>query len=52
MGIPTAKKGVECQGGLAQFGDMTFIIGGREYTLSPEEWMFDPQTISVAQSGT
>ena len=28
---------------------MTLVIGGKDYTLSPDEWMFDPQTVQLAQ---
>lgn len=46
-GIPTANKGIECQS-KDQFGDLTFVIGGKDYTLTNDEWMFDPQSVSMA----
>jgi len=30
---------------------MTLVIGGKDYTLSNEEWMFPAQKPSLAQSG-
>lgn len=34
-----------------QFGDMTLVIGGKDYTVSNEEWMFPAQSLALAQSG-
>jgi hypothetical protein len=48
--VPTAHTFVECQN-KAQFGDFTFVIGGKDYNLSPDEWMFDPQQLNLAQGG-
>ena len=39
--IPTAHTFVECQN-KAQFGDFVMVIGGKDYALTPDEWMFDP----------
>jgi hypothetical protein len=30
---------------------MTLIIGGKEYTLSNEEWMFPSQEVKLGQAG-
>ena len=48
--VPTAHTFVECQN-KAQFGDFTFVIGGKDYNLTPDEWMFDPQQLNLAQGG-
>jgi hypothetical protein len=37
--LPTANFVVPCQSH-TQFGDMTLVIGGKDYVLSNEEWMF------------
>ena len=39
--VPTAHTFVECQN-KAQFGDFVMVIGGKDYALTPDEWMFDP----------
>jgi hypothetical protein len=39
QGIPTHDTPVKC-GGSSDFGDLTFVIGGKDYTLSNGEWMF------------
>jgi len=39
--IPTAHSYVECEN-KNQFGDFTLVINGKDYTLSPDEWMFEP----------
>lgn len=48
--VPTAHTFVECQN-KAQFGDFTLVIGGKDYSLTPDEWMFDPQQLNLAQGG-
>lgn len=50
MKVPTAHTFVECQS-KEQFGEMALVINGKDYVLKPEEWMFDPQTLSLAQGG-
>jgi hypothetical protein len=27
------------------------VIGGKDYNLTPDEWMFDPQQLNLAQGG-
>lgn len=49
--VPTAHTFVECDN-KNQFGDFTLVIGGKDYNLTPEEWMFDPQQLSLAQGGS
>lgn len=39
--IPTAHSYVECEN-KNQFGDFTLVINGKDYPLSPDEWMFEP----------
>ena len=46
--MPTAHTFVECDN-KAQFGDFTLVIGGKDYNLTPDEWMFDPQSLNLAQ---
>jgi len=48
--IPTAHTFVECTN-KAQFGEFTLVIGGKDYNLTPDEWMFDPQQLNLAQGG-
>jgi len=46
--VPTAHTFVECSN-KNQFGDLTLVIGGKDYVLNSDEWMFDPQTVQLAQ---
>ena len=39
QGIPTSQQTVPCKN-QAEFGDMTLVIGGKDYHLTNEEWMF------------
>jgi hypothetical protein len=48
--LPTANNIVPCTSH-AQFGDMTLVINGKDYTLSNEEWMFPSQELQMAQGG-
>jgi hypothetical protein len=48
--IPTANFVMPCQSH-TQFGEMTLVIGGDEYTLTNEEWMFPSEQIKFAQGG-
>ena len=48
--VPTAHTFVECSS-KAQFGDLSLVIGGKDYNLTPDEWMFDPQSLNLAQGG-
>lgn len=50
QGLPTATNLVECQS-KNDFGDLTFVINGKDYPLTPDEWMFDPKSLSLAQGG-
>ena len=49
--IPTSNTFVECDN-KNEFGDFTLVINGVDYPLTPDEWMFDPQYINLAQAGT
>jgi cathepsin D len=49
--IPTANHPIPCQNA-AQFGDMTLVIGGKDYTISNDEWMFPAQQAQLAQTAT
>ena len=48
--IPTSNFIVPCQNA-AQFGDMTLVIGGKDYVVPNEEWMMPAQSVSMAQGG-
>jgi hypothetical protein len=48
--IPTAHSYQPCEN-KNQFGDFTFVINGVDYTLSPDEWMFESQKVNLAQGG-
>ena len=37
-GIPSFDNVVKCESN-AQFGSLTFVIGGKDYTLEANEWM-------------
>jgi len=50
LGLPTANNFVQCQS-KNDFGDLTFVINGKDYPLSADEWMFDPKPLSLAQGG-
>lgn len=39
QGIPTHESPVACKES-AEFGNLTFVIGGKDYTLPNGEWMF------------
>jgi hypothetical protein len=45
--LPTANFVVPCKD-QSDFGDMTLVIGGKDYTLSNEEWMFPSQQVKMA----
>jgi len=49
QGLPTSSNIVPCTSA-AQFGDMTLVIGGKDYVLSTDEWMFPAQQVGLAQS--
>ena len=40
-GVPSADNIVPCNSA-EQFGDMTLVIGGKDYVLTNDEWMFPP----------
>jgi saccharopepsin len=48
-GVPTASNPVSCSSE-KQFGDLTLVIGGKDYVLSNEEWMFPAQQENLAQA--
>ena len=39
--IPTAMNGLECQSN-TDFGEITWQIGGKNYTLESDEWIYPP----------
>jgi len=49
QGIPTSDSPVKCSGS-GDFGDLTFVIGGKDYTISNSEWMFKDKSSSFAQT--
>ena len=46
-GIPTAEYQTKCKNE-KQFGDMTLVIGGKDYVLKNEEWMFPAEKPSLS----
>lgn len=48
--LPTANNIVPCNNH-AQFGEMSLVINGKDYTLTNDEWMFPSQELSMAQGG-
>ena len=48
--IPLSNFIIPCES-QQQFGEMTLVIGGKDYTLSNDEWMFPSQPIQFAQGG-
>ena len=49
-GIPTFEDMVKCENN-AQFGELTFVIGGKDYPLSSDEWMLPEKSQALAQVG-
>lgn len=49
QGIPTANKAVSCKNE-KQFGELTLVIGGQNYVLDNDEWMFPAQSDGFAQA--
>jgi len=49
-GIPISSTITPCSNA-AQFGDMTLVIGGKNYVIANEEWMFPAQQMGLAQTG-
>ena len=47
QGIPTSNNPVSCKNE-QQFGELTLVIGGKNYVLSNDEWMFPAQTPGLA----
>ena len=39
---------VEC-GGEQEIGSLTYVIGGKDYTLDSNEWLFPKQNLTLAQ---
>ena len=39
QGVPTTNHVVEC-GGEEEIGSLTYVIGGKDYTLESHEWLF------------
>lgn len=48
--VPTFEKKLKCESN-AQFGDLTFVIGGKDYTLKADEWLLQEKSQSLAQGG-
>ena len=46
--IPTFDSLQKCEDN-AQFGDLTFVIGGKDYSLKADEWMLPAHTQNLAQ---
>ena len=49
QGIPTESKGIKCSN-TEGFGDLTFIIGGKKYTIENDEWMEPIKRGNLAQN--
>ena len=39
LGYPSQAKAKECPNGVEEFGQLSFVIGGVEYTYEPNEWV-------------
>ena len=48
QGVPTTNHVVEC-GGEQEIGSLTYVIGGKDYTLDSNEWLFPKQNLTLAQ---
>lgn len=48
--IPTANYVQPCKSH-QQYGEMTLIINGIEYTLDNDEWMYQAKDVEMAQGG-
>jgi|DEB0MinimDraft_12_1074336.scaffolds.fasta_scaffold29215_1 cathepsin D len=51
MNIPVGNNMMDCASH-TQYGDMTLVIGGKDYVISNEEWMFPAQQLVMAQGQT
>jgi hypothetical protein len=52
-GVPMMNQVKKCKA-IEHYGSMAYIIGGKEYKLENDEWMFPPKPIpkgSLAQGG-
>jgi len=49
QGIPTANNAVSCKNE-KQFGELALVIGGKNYVLDNDEWMFPAQSDGFAQA--
>jgi len=49
QGIPTANNAVSCKKE-TQFGELALVIGGKNYVLNNDEWMFPAQSDGFAQA--
>jgi len=47
--IPTMGSPTKCNSA-KDYGDLTFVIGGKDYTMSNDEWMFQEKSSSLAQT--
>ena len=50
-GIPTTDNLVKCKDE-KDFGDMTLVIGGKNYDQTNNEWMFPAKTAELAKAGS
>ena len=51
QGIPLSDNVIKCNSE-KQFGDMTYVIGGKDYTLTNKEWMTPAKNIALVQKGS
>lgn len=42
-GLPTLQSMVKCES-REQFGNLTYVIGGKEYDIAANEWIYAPAT--------
>jgi|TARA_B110000305_G_C19193504_1_gene517733 hypothetical protein len=51
--IPTHEMPVECKE-QTQFGELTWVINGHNYTFKDNEWIYPPQAgeMSLGQTGS
>ena len=41
--VPTVTSGIPCKS-QEEFGDITFVLSGHNYTMKPSEWIYSPTT--------
>ena len=49
--IPLRDQPVECKSS-EQFGELVYVIGGKDYSIPNNEWTFEPESAKKAYKET